>query len=351
MNGRHEKTTRERRRDSVQNRLDPPGMADDVDLTPEQHETYSQAPDPLSHIPPDSSWNREIELNEAAKVNSPLELSSRHSETSSSPIHQSSSCGSCSQVDSSSLSHMSGVSQVSDISQVSVISCPSCFSPTLRTDTSPVPILERFSTQTVLSSPLISKSSLSDVATQDNGTQDNVTQDNPTEYNALTRCDQRAISDAMLKFGVTEETFAPDQSPLSTPASSTLGCTGPYSSHQNGIKSTESSPKTRSGPPSPILKPNTWGSLVHTLSRESSSSSTEGILGQIVQLDKHRCWTCSAKLGMIPIFCACGYSFCGRHRLSTKHHCPFDYRGEAKKSLAVSNPAVKTAKLVRMDSF
>ncbi|XP_059665219.1 zinc finger A20 and AN1 domain-containing stress-associated protein 8-like [Cornus florida] len=58
-----------------------------------------------------------------------------------------------------------------------------------------------------------------------------------------------------------------------------------------------------------------------------------------------RCSTCKKRVGLTGFMCRCGNMFCGSHRYSDKHDCPFDYRTAAQDAIAKANPVVKAEKL------
>ncbi|KAG5566253.1 hypothetical protein RHGRI_002005 [Rhododendron griersonianum] len=58
-----------------------------------------------------------------------------------------------------------------------------------------------------------------------------------------------------------------------------------------------------------------------------------------------RCTTCNKRVGLSGFSCRCGNLFCGSHRYSDKHDCPFDYRNAARDAIAKANPVVKAEKL------
>lgn len=60
---------------------------------------------------------------------------------------------------------------------------------------------------------------------------------------------------------------------------------------------------------------------------------------------KHRCFACRKKVGLTGFECRCGHLFCGMHRYSDKHGCPFDYRQEATERLRRENPVVVSQKI------
>lgn len=61
-----------------------------------------------------------------------------------------------------------------------------------------------------------------------------------------------------------------------------------------------------------------------------------------------RCSTCKKRVGLTGFKCRCGDLFCGSHRYSDKHDCPFDYRTAARDAIAKANPVVKAEKLEKI---
>lgn len=59
----------------------------------------------------------------------------------------------------------------------------------------------------------------------------------------------------------------------------------------------------------------------------------------------NRCSTCKKRVGLTGFTCRCGNMFCGSHRYSDKHECPFDYRTAGQDAIAKANPVVKAEKL------
>ncbi|KAL0435437.1 UNVERIFIED_CONTAM: Zinc finger A20 and AN1 domain-containing stress-associated protein 8 [Sesamum radiatum] len=62
----------------------------------------------------------------------------------------------------------------------------------------------------------------------------------------------------------------------------------------------------------------------------------------------NRCSTCKKRVGLTGFKCRCGDLFCGSHRYSDKHDCPFDYRTAGRDAIAKANPVVKAEKLDRI---
>ncbi|KAI3461085.1 hypothetical protein Pfo_017748 [Paulownia fortunei] len=76
----------------------------------------------------------------------------------------------------------------------------------------------------------------------------------------------------------------------------------------------------------------------------NSSSSGEAIEPKTKE-GPNRCSTCKKRVGLTGFNCRCGNLFCGSHRYSDKHDCPFDYRTAAQDAIARANPVVKAEKL------
>ncbi|KAM3874053.1 AN1-type zinc finger protein 5b [Diretmus argenteus] len=63
---------------------------------------------------------------------------------------------------------------------------------------------------------------------------------------------------------------------------------------------------------------------------------------------KNRCFMCRKKLGLTGFDCRCGNLFCGLHRYSDKHNCPYDYKAEAAAKIRKENPVVVADKIQRI---
>ncbi|KAM8827872.1 AN1-type zinc finger protein 5-like [Spinachia spinachia] len=63
---------------------------------------------------------------------------------------------------------------------------------------------------------------------------------------------------------------------------------------------------------------------------------------------KNRCFMCRKKLGLTGFDCRCGNLFCGLHRYSDKHNCPYDYKAEAADKIRKENPVVVAEKIQRI---
>ncbi|KAL2507885.1 Zinc finger A20 and AN1 domain-containing stress-associated protein 6 [Forsythia ovata] len=75
----------------------------------------------------------------------------------------------------------------------------------------------------------------------------------------------------------------------------------------------------------------------------ASSSAVSGDLG--AKEGPNRCSTCNKRVGLMGFKCRCGNLFCGSHRYTDKHDCPFDYRTPGRDAIAKANLLVKAEKL------
>lgn len=65
-----------------------------------------------------------------------------------------------------------------------------------------------------------------------------------------------------------------------------------------------------------------------------------------VQKKKNRCWVCRKKMSLAGQFaCACGYTFCAKHRYPDSHECDVDFKQKHKDHLAKANQKVAFKKL------
>ncbi|XP_049594359.1 AN1-type zinc finger protein 5 [Syngnathus scovelli] len=63
---------------------------------------------------------------------------------------------------------------------------------------------------------------------------------------------------------------------------------------------------------------------------------------------KNRCFMCRKKVGLTGFECRCGNQFCGFHRYSDQHNCPYDYKAEAAAKIRKENPVVVADKIQRI---
>ncbi|XP_058199383.1 zinc finger A20 and AN1 domain-containing stress-associated protein 4-like [Rhododendron vialii] len=103
---------------------------------------------------------------------------------------------------------------------------------------------------------------------------------------------------------------------------------GPASSGTVDVQLDSVEQKTLSVPPTPAFGS---GETVEAKPKEKEGSS--------------KCATCKKRVGLTGFKCKCGNLFCGSHRYSDKHECPFDYRTAAQDAIAKANPVVKADKL------
>lgn len=63
---------------------------------------------------------------------------------------------------------------------------------------------------------------------------------------------------------------------------------------------------------------------------------------------KKRCGVCKKKLGLTGFECRCGLFYCGVHRYSDKHDCPFDYKKSGRAELTAANPICAGEKIKKL---
>uniref|UniRef100_A0A673WAT8 Zinc finger, AN1-type domain 5a n=1 Tax=Salmo trutta TaxID=8032 RepID=A0A673WAT8_SALTR len=63
---------------------------------------------------------------------------------------------------------------------------------------------------------------------------------------------------------------------------------------------------------------------------------------------KNKCFMCRKRVGLTGFDCRCGNLFCGVHRYSDKHNCPYDYKAEAAAKIRKENPVVVADKIQRI---
>jgi hypothetical protein len=63
---------------------------------------------------------------------------------------------------------------------------------------------------------------------------------------------------------------------------------------------------------------------------------------------KKKCGVCKKKLGLTGFECRCGLFYCGIHRYSDQHNCPFDYKSDGRKLIAAQNPACRGEKINKL---
>ncbi|XP_047426018.1 AN1-type zinc finger protein 5-like [Mugil cephalus] len=80
----------------------------------------------------------------------------------------------------------------------------------------------------------------------------------------------------------------------------------------------------------------------------STAGSEEADAPEPPKPKKNRCFMCRKKVGLTGFDCRCGNLFCGIHRYSDKHNCPYDYKAEAAAKIRKENPVVVADKIQRI---
>jgi len=57
---------------------------------------------------------------------------------------------------------------------------------------------------------------------------------------------------------------------------------------------------------------------------------------------------CRKKLGLMPLVCRCGISFCSGHFPAEEHLCTFDYRADGLKKLIAGMPTCNGEKVEKL---
>lgn len=81
---------------------------------------------------------------------------------------------------------------------------------------------------------------------------------------------------------------------------------------------------------------------------QPSTSQNEESAPELPKPKKNRCFMCRKKVGLTGFDCRCGNLFCGLHRYSDKHNCPYDYKAEAAAKIRKENPVVVAEKIQRI---
>ncbi|XP_078070691.1 AN1-type zinc finger protein 5-like isoform X2 [Mustelus asterias] len=84
------------------------------------------------------------------------------------------------------------------------------------------------------------------------------------------------------------------------------------------------------------------------LAAPSSTSESEEKSPEVSRPKKNRCFQCRKKVGLTGFDCRCGNLFCGLHRYSDKHNCPYDYKAEAAMKIRKENPIIVAEKIQRI---
>lgn len=80
----------------------------------------------------------------------------------------------------------------------------------------------------------------------------------------------------------------------------------------------------------------------------STAGSDESKSPEPPKPKKNRCFMCRKKVGLTGFDCRCGNLFCGLHRYSDKHNCPYDYKAEAAAKIRKENPVCVADKIQRI---
>nr|XP_025043485.1 AN1-type zinc finger protein 6-like isoform X2 [Pelodiscus sinensis] len=129
------------------------------------------------------------------------------------------------------------------------------------------------------------------------------------------------------------------------------------------VKASSQSPVTHQMTAMSISREETSSETVgHSNTEETSPvSSSSGTLLEISQNSsegekaeekpkqkKNRCFTCRKKIGLTGFDCRCGNLFCGIHRYSDVHGCPYDYKAEAAEKIRKENPIIVAEKIQKL---
>ncbi|KAG9263439.1 AN1-type zinc finger protein 5-like [Astyanax mexicanus] len=85
-----------------------------------------------------------------------------------------------------------------------------------------------------------------------------------------------------------------------------------------------------------------------SVSSANTADSEEAKAPEAPKPKKNRCFMCRKKVGLTGFDCRCGNLFCGIHRYSDKHNCPYDYKAEAAAKIRKENPVVVADKIQRI---
>ncbi|XP_008287263.1 AN1-type zinc finger protein 5-like [Stegastes partitus] len=111
--------------------------------------------------------------------------------------------------------------------------------------------------------------------------------------------------------------------------------------------SLSSEEKEASGSKVELTEPVVTQPTVSTL-HPSTAGSEESKDPEPPKPKKNRCFMCRKKVGLTGFDCRCGNLFCGIHRYSDKHNCPYDYKAEAAAKIRKENPVVVADKIQRI---
>uniref|UniRef100_A0A1A8K1Z6 Zinc finger, AN1-type domain 5b n=1 Tax=Nothobranchius kuhntae TaxID=321403 RepID=A0A1A8K1Z6_NOTKU len=90
------------------------------------------------------------------------------------------------------------------------------------------------------------------------------------------------------------------------------------------------------------------GQPIVLVSQPSTAGSEEVQAPEPPKPKKNRCFMCRKKIGLTGFGCRCGNLFCGIHRYSDKHNCPYDYKADAAAKIRKENPMIVAEKIQRI---
>ncbi|XP_078283705.1 AN1-type zinc finger protein 6 [Rhinoraja longicauda] len=143
----------------------------------------------------------------------------------------------------------------------------------------------------------------------------------------------------------------PPELPSSFSSSSTSGHSRSVVSNQLLLLSQESVTKPQGGGEHTEVKQEIpKKELQASTSKEIAQTSSNGQdkSPEKPKQKKNRCFTCRKKVGLTGFDCRCGNLFCGLHRYSDKHSCPYDYKADAAEKIRKENPVVVGEKIQKI---
>merc|ERR1711937_574591 len=137
------------------------------------------------------------------------------------------------------------------------------------------------------------------------------------------------------------------KSRLSTPESTSGSVTDAMAGLMKPILS---NPTTQPQPPSsPTAEtPEIDSKPSESVTTESKTPEEEESSQPPAKKQKKKCGVCKKKLGLTGFECRCGKYYCGIHRYSDQHNCPFDYKTDGRNKIAAANPAVRGDKVTKL---
>jgi len=137
------------------------------------------------------------------------------------------------------------------------------------------------------------------------------------------------------------------KSRLSTPESTSGSVTDAMAGLMKPILS---NPTTQPQPPSsPTAEtPEIDSKPSESVTTESKTPEEEESSQPPAKKQKKKCGVCKKKLGLTGFECRCGKYYCGIHRYSDQHNCPFDYKSDGRKLIAAQNPTVRGEKIAKL---